>query len=41
MIFKGQYSGMWDAGDHGGMMSGKIEDDAPTTERSAGAEKQN
>jgi hypothetical protein len=42
MIFKDQYSGMWDAGDHGGMMSGKIEHaaptTAPTTAPSAGAE---
>jgi len=31
MIFKDQYSGMWDAGDHGGLMSGKIEHTPPTT----------
>jgi hypothetical protein len=31
MIFKDQFAGMWNAGDHGGMMSGKIEHTPPTT----------
>jgi hypothetical protein len=35
MIFRDQYTGMWDAGDHGGLMWGKIErapaTSAPTT----------
>jgi hypothetical protein len=31
MIYKDQYSGMWDAGTHGGLMWGKIEHAPPAT----------
>jgi hypothetical protein len=31
MFFRDQYSGMWDAGDHGGLMWGKIEHPGATT----------
>jgi hypothetical protein len=40
MIFRGQYSGMWDAGDHGGLMWGAIERPPlhpPTTTKSTTA----
>lgn len=38
MIFRDQYSGMWDAGDHGGLMWGRIEHPVKADAAAKGAE---